>query len=105
MSDSTVLDLGRLDLHLANENISLRLSSEATLITSEKDGNSNAHACGLIQDLFTDDASRRPWVRKGHDYRVIIDIETLPELDIEDQNLAQIVTEKLRSSKVRASKV
>ncbi|KAM0715364.1 hypothetical protein Q7P37_008862 [Cladosporium fusiforme] len=101
MSDSTVLDLGRLELHRANDNISLRLSSEVTLITSGKDGNSDAHMCGLTHDLLYGDTSGRPWVQKGHNYRLVIDVQIAPELDIERQSFVHVVAENLKNSKAR----
>lgn len=101
MSDSIVLDLGRAELLLANESICLRLSSEATLITPRKDDNRDAHTSGLIQSLFTEDPSRKTWVQKGHQYRVIIDVQIAADLASRDRISVKVVAQKLKDSKAR----
>lgn len=101
MSDSIVLDLGRAELLLANESISLRLSSEATLITPRKDDNRDAHTPGLIQRLFAEDPNKKPWVQKGHQYRFIIDVQIAGDLASLDRISAKVVAQKLKDSKAR----
>lgn len=100
MSDSGSLDLGRLELHLADDGLFLHLSGEAefTGFENNPNGDEGAGVAHLRDKLLDQDETRRPWVVKGHDYKLTIDLELAADLEPEDPEFAQVFAVKMKQS-------
>lgn len=98
MIDSGSLDLGRLELHLADDDLFLHLSGEAEFAGFENNGDEGAGVAHLRDKLLDQDEARKPWVVKGHDYKLIIDLELAADLEPEDPEFAQVFAVKMKQS-------
>lgn len=100
MSDSGVLDLGRLELHLPSENLSLHITGEAIVNAFESINDDGGDALDLFSHVnLNKNEAARPWISKGHSYRVVVDLELEAGLGYEDQTVSQVAAMRLKSSK------
>lgn len=98
MSDTRSLDLGRLELHLADDGLLLHLSGEAEFTGLENNEDEGAGVAHLRDRLLDQHEARRPWVVKGHDYKVTIDLELAADLEPEGPEFAQVFAVKMKQS-------